>query len=57
MLVLTWEKAPSLFAADLFECARAYFGDNLVKPLRASVNALGPCSGLRILVEQRLGMP
>lgn len=29
MLVLMWEKAPSVFAADLFECARAHFGATL----------------------------
>ena len=54
ILVLTWEKGPSVFAGDLFEYAHMYFGDNLCEnskgQLRASPNALGSCLGQRILV-------
>lgn len=49
ILVLTREKG-FWFAADLFECANTYFGENLVKPLKASVSALGSCAAQRALL-------
>lgn len=55
ILVLTWEKGPSVFASALFEFARVFFGDSLCEnhskgQSRARRNAQGSYSGQRVLV-------